>query len=160
MPIEFTLNARRVSAADDQGDMPLLWFIREEQHLKGTKYGCGIGQCGSCTVHMNGAAVRSCLITVAQAQGATITTIEGLAPAEDKLHPVQEAWIVLDVPQCGYCQAGQIMAAAALLEQIPNPTDEDIERSMTNICRCGSYVRIRKAVKQAASALAKARSPA
>lgn len=160
MPIEFTLNARRVSAADDQGDMPLLWFIREEQHLKGTKYGCGIGQCGSCTVHMNGAAVRSCLITVAQAQGATITTIEGLAPAEDKLHPVQEAWIALDVPQCGYCQAGQIMAAAALLEQIPNPTDEDIERSMTNICRCGSYVRIRKAVKQAASALAKARSPA
>ena len=160
MPIEFTLNARRVSAADDQGDMPLLWFIREEQHLKGTKYGCGIGQCGSCTVHMNGAAVRSCLITVAQAQGATITTIEGLAPAEDKLHPVQEAWIVLDVPQCGYCQAGQIMAAAALLEQIPNPTDENIERSMTNICHCGSYVRIRKAVKQAASALAKARSPA
>jgi len=160
MPIEFTLNARRVSAADDQGDMPLLWFIREEQHLKGTKYGCGIGQCGSCTVHMNGAAVRSCLITVAQAQGATITTIEGLAPAEDKLHPVQEAWIALDVPQCGYCQAGQIMAAAALLQHNPNPTDEDIERGMTNICRCGSYVRIRKAVKQAASALARTRSSA
>jgi isoquinoline 1-oxidoreductase alpha subunit len=153
MTIELTINGRAVSAADEHGDMPLLWFLREELKLKGTKFGCGIGQCGACTVHANGSAVRSCLMTVAQARNLAITTIEGLAPDDDHLHPVQQAWIEIDVPQCGYCQTGQIMAAAALLSQKPNPTDDDIAQGMTNICRCGSYVRIRKAVKRAAAML-------
>lgn len=150
MPIEFTLNNQPVSVPDEQGDMPILWFLREERRLVGTKYGCGIGQCGACTVHVDGSAVRSCLLTLAQADGRAITTIEGLAQDDDHLHPVQEAWVDIDVPQCGYCQTGQIMAAAALIERNPNPTDEEIEQGMTNICRCGSYVRIRKAVKAAA----------
>jgi isoquinoline 1-oxidoreductase subunit alpha len=153
MPTRFTLNGQQISAPDDRRNMPLLWFIREQRGLKGTKYGCGIGQCGACTVHLNGAAVRSCLLKLEQVAQATITTIEGLAPHEEQLHPVQQAWIAIDVPQCGYCQAGQIMAAAALLAQNPNPSDRDIERGMTNICRCGSYVRIRKAVKEAAKAI-------
>jgi isoquinoline 1-oxidoreductase alpha subunit len=153
MPIHFTLNGQQISAPDQRGNMPLLWFIREQRALKGTKYGCGVGQCGACTVHLNGAAVRSCLLKLEQVSQATITTIEGLAGHEEQLHPVQQAWIAIDVPQCGYCQAGQIMAAAALLAQNPNPSDRDIEQSMTNICRCGSYVRIRKAVKEAAKAV-------
>jgi isoquinoline 1-oxidoreductase subunit alpha len=152
MPIHFTLNGERISAPDQRANMPLLWFIREQRGLKGTKYGCGVGQCGACTVHLNGAAVRSCLLKLEQLSQATITTIEGLAPHEQRLHPVQQAWMAIDVPQCGYCQAGQIMAAAALLAQNPNPSDRDIEQSMTNICRCGAYVRIRKAVKEAAKA--------
>lgn len=153
MPIHFILNGQRVSAPDDRSSMPLLWFIREQRGLKGTKYGCGVGQCGACTVHFNGAAVRSCMLKLEHVQQAMITTIEGLAPHEEQLHPVQQAWITSDVPQCGYCQAGQIMAAAALLAHNPNPSDRDIEQGMTNICRCGSYVRIRKAVKDAAKAI-------
>jgi isoquinoline 1-oxidoreductase alpha subunit len=151
MPIEFTLNRRPVAAADEQGDMPLLWFLREEQRLKGTKYGCGIGQCGACTVLLGGSAVRSCVMTVADARGADVTTIEGLAPDAQHLHPVQRAWMEVDVPQCGYCQSGQILAAVALLSRTPDPTDADIDGAMTNICRCGTYVRIRKAVKAAAA---------
>lgn len=151
MPIEFTLNRRSISASDDEADMPLLWFLREEQRLKGTKFGCGVGQCGACTVLVGGNAVRSCVMTVAEARGAEITTIEGLAADEQHLHPVQRAWIDADVPQCGYCQSGQILAAVALLSRTPNPTDADIDGAMTNICRCGTYVRIRKAVKAAAA---------
>lgn len=155
MSTTFTLNDKKVTATQQQADMPLLWFLREELSLKGTKYGCGIGQCGACTVHYNGQAMRSCSITVSQAQGANIKTIEGLALGDDKLHPVQEAWMEVDVPQCGYCQSGQIMAASAMLNNIPNPTDEEINQHMTNICRCGTYVRIRKAIHIAADNLAK-----
>ena len=150
MPIEFTLNRQPVAAPDDKADMPLLWFLREDLRLKGTKFGCGIGQCGACTVLANGNAVRSCVMRVADAKGMTLTTIEGLASNERDLHPVQQAWIEIDVPQCGYCQSGQILAAVALLDRTPNPSDADIDAAMMNICRCGTYVRIRKAVKAAA----------
>jgi isoquinoline 1-oxidoreductase alpha subunit len=150
MAITFILNGKAISADDDQADMPLLWYIREDAGLKGTKFGCGIGQCGACTVHLNGEAMRSCSLPLSQAQGTIITTIEGLAANSDKLHPVQLAWMDIDVPQCGYCQSGQIMAAAAMLSKIPVPSDEDIDQQMNNICRCGTYVRIRKAIKQAA----------
>ncbi|GAA0375483.1 (2Fe-2S)-binding protein [Bowmanella denitrificans] len=155
MTIQFTLNQQTVEVAERDKDMPLLWYLREQQGLKGTKFGCGIGQCGACTVHYNGMAMRSCSITLGQAQGADILTIEGLAPSEDKLHPVQEAWMEIDVPQCGYCQAGQIMAAAAMFKQHPNPSEAQIEQAMTNICRCGTYVRIRKAIALTADKLAK-----
>lgn len=129
--------------------MPLLWVIRELANLPGTKYGCGIAQCGACTVHLNGNPVRSCSIPVSSAAKQSITTIEGLSP--DNSHPVQKAWIAEQVPQCGYCQSGQIMAAAALLKRNPNPTDADIDAAMNgHICRCGTYVRIRKAIKSAA----------
>lgn len=150
MPIEFTLNRQPVAAPDDKADMPLLWFLREDLRLKGTKFGCGIGQCGACTVLANGSAVRSCMMRLADAKSLSIVTIEGLARDERNLHPVQEAWIETDVPQCGYCQGGQILSAVALLERTPNPSDADIDAAMTNLCRCGSYVRIRKAVKAAA----------
>lgn len=155
MTIQFTLNNQPISVEDDLAPMPLLWFIRENANLKGTKFGCGIGQCGACTIHLNGQAMRSCSMTIAQAQGSKITTIEGLANEDDSLHPVQQAWVDVDVPQCGYCQAGQIMAAAAMLKNTPNPSDEDINQQMTNICRCGTYVRIRKAIHIAADNLAK-----
>jgi isoquinoline 1-oxidoreductase alpha subunit len=129
---------------------PLLWVLRDTLGLVGTKYGCGVAQCGACTVHLNGSPVRSCSIPVSAAAGQPITTIEGLAQGE-KLHPLQAAWIEHDVPQCGYCQAGQIMSAAALLKQKPNPTDADIDAAMNgNICRCGTYPRIRKAIHAAA----------
>lgn len=129
--------------------MPLLWVIRELANLPGTKYGCGIAQCGACTVHLNGNPVRSCSIPVSSAAKQSITTIEGLSP--DNSHPVQKAWIAEQVPQCGYCQSGQIMAAAALLKRNPNPNDTDIDAAMNgHICRCGTYVRIRKAIKTAA----------
>ncbi|WP_242205759.1 (2Fe-2S)-binding protein [Aestuariivivens insulae] len=129
-------------------DTPLLWILRDHLDLLGTKYGCGIGQCGACTVHVNGNAVRSCLLQVSQAEGMKITTIEGLS--EDADHPVQKAWLEHDVYQCGYCQSGQIMSAAALLENNPNPSDEDIDAAMNgNICRCGTYVRIKQAIKTA-----------
>ena len=130
-------------------DTPLLWVLRDEVDLLGTKYGCGVGQCGTCTVHVNGTAIRSCMIQVSQLQGMEIVTIEGLSENGD--HPVQKAWLEHDVPQCGYCQTGQIMTAAALLKNIPNPTDEDIDAAMDgNLCRCGTYVRIKQAIKTAA----------
>jgi len=135
--------------------MPLLWVIRELAGLHGTKYGCGMAQCGACTVHLNGNPVRSCTLPVSAAAKQSITTIEGLSA--DNSHPVQKAWLAEQVPQCGYCQSGQIMAAAALLKRTPNPTDADIDAAMqANICRCGTYVRIRKAIKTAAGIMANA----
>ena len=129
-------------------DTPLLWVLRDNIDLVGTKYGCGIGQCGACTIHVDGNAMRSCLLQVSQAEGMNITTIEGLS--EDGDHPVQKAWLEHDVPQCGYCQVGQIMTAAALLENNSNPSDKDIDVAMQgNICRCGTYTRIKKAIKTA-----------
>ena len=147
MPIKFTLNGRP-QTVDVPPDTPLLWVIRDVLDLKGTKYGCGIGQCGACTVHMGGIATRSCLVQASAAAGKQITTLEGLST--DGTHPVQVAWQAIDVPQCGYCQAGQMMAAAALLSRNPRPTDRDIDQAMTNICRCGTYLRIRQAVHRAA----------
>lgn len=140
---------------DVDPDMPLLWVIREQLKLTGTKFGCGIAQCGACTVHVDGTPVRSCSYPVALAEGAEITTIEAIAPAEGKLHAVQQAWIGHQVPQCGYCQSGQIMSAVALLRDVPDPTDDDIDSAMRgNICRCGAYGRIRDAIKSAAKATA------
>jgi isoquinoline 1-oxidoreductase alpha subunit len=152
----YTLNVNgKATTVDVPADMPLLWAIRDVLNLKGTKFGCGIGQCGACTVHLRGRAVRSCQTTVAQAAGATITTIEGLSA--DGSHPLQRAWQEIDVPQCGYCQAGQIMSAAALLESKPKPTDAEITTAMNgNICRCGTYTRIREAIHRAASLPARA----
>ena len=135
---------------DAPDDMPLLWALRDIVGLTGTKFGCGIAQCGACTVHINGEAMRSCSVPVSTAAGKDITTIEGLAGPNGKLHPVQAAWLAEDVPQCGYCQSGQIMAAAALLKEKPQPTDADID-GITNICRCGTYVRIRRAIHRAAT---------
>lgn len=151
--ISFRINDESVTF-DGTEDTPLLWVIRDHLGLKGTKFGCGIGQCGACTVHIDGQARKSCTTTVSRVAGRGVTTIEGLAPGEDKLHPVQQAWLEEDVPQCGYCQTGQIMAAADLLQQIPRPSDSDIAREMTNICRCGTYVRIRKAIHRAADLIA------
>jgi isoquinoline 1-oxidoreductase alpha subunit len=136
---------------DVEPDTPLLWALRENAGLTGTKYGCGIAQCGACTVHIDGAAVRSCSLPVSAAAGKQVTTIEGLA-ADGSLHPVQKAWLDHDVPQCGYCQTGMIMAAAALLKENPRPTDADIDATITNICRCGTYVQVRAAIHAAASA--------
>ena len=133
---------------DGDSDMPLLWYLRDVAGLTGTKFGCGAGLCGACTVHRNGAPIRSCSTAMKALDGAEITTIEGVAP----MHPVQRAWIEEDVPQCGYCQSGQIMAAAALLAKNPHPTDADIDATMTNICRCGTYQRIRAAIHRAAGA--------
>jgi isoquinoline 1-oxidoreductase alpha subunit len=133
----------------DDPDMPLLWFLRDVLGLHGTKFGCGMAQCGACTVHVDGAAVRSCITPVSSVAGAEVTTIEGLSAAGD--HPLQLAWRALRVPQCGYCQSGQIMSAAALLRRTPQPSDEQIDRAMTgNICRCGTYPRIRAAIRRAA----------
>jgi isoquinoline 1-oxidoreductase alpha subunit len=135
---------------DVSADTPLLWVLRDHLDLVGTKYGCGIAQCGACTIHLDGNAVRSCSLTAAQAEGKSITTIEGLS--EDGSHPVQQAWEEVDVPQCGYCQAGQIMAASAFLEKNPNPSEAEIKEAMNgNICRCASYTRIYRAVELAAS---------
>ena len=147
--ISFTINSRKVSF-DGETDTPLLWVIRDHLKLTGTKFGCGNGQCGACTVHINGKARRACVTRVSAVAGRDITTIEGLAAADDRLHPVQQAWIEHDVPQCGYCQAGQIMAVAGFLERFPRPTDADIDKNITNLCRCGTYVRIRKAIHRAA----------
>jgi isoquinoline 1-oxidoreductase alpha subunit len=134
---------------DADPDMPLLWVIRDLLGLTGTKYGCGEALCGACTVHLDGAAVRACVTPVRRAEGKPVTTIEGLSAGGD--HPLQKAWVELGVPQCGFCQAGQIMSAAALLAEKPRPTDEDIARSLAgNLCRCGTYVRIRAAIKRAA----------
>lgn len=147
--MSFKINSEEVSFEGDPGT-PLLWVIRDHLKLQGTKFGCGIGQCGACTVHVDGKAQRSCVIPVASIEGRSIKTIEGLAPSDGELHPVQQAWLEHDVPQCGYCQAGQIMAAVDFLERFPDPSDADIDNNITNICRCGTYVRIRKAIHRAA----------
>jgi aerobic-type carbon monoxide dehydrogenase small subunit (CoxS/CutS family) len=146
-PIEFTVNGRRQSV-DVAPDTPVLWVLRDTLGLTGTKFGCGIAQCGSCTILLDGAATRSCAVPVSAIAGKRVTTIEGLS--RDRSHPVQQAWIAEDVPQCGYCQSGQILAAVALLEATPRPTDADIDAAMTNICRCGTYQRIRAAIHRAA----------
>ena len=148
MIVELRVNGRAVTV-DVPSDMPLLWVLRDFLDLPGTKYGCGIAQCGACTVHVNGVPTRSCSTPATAAQGTEVTTIEGLSP--DGSHPLQLAWQELDVPQCGYCQAGQIMSAAALLERSPAPTDAEIDAAMAgNICRCATYQRIRAAIHQAA----------
>jgi isoquinoline 1-oxidoreductase alpha subunit len=143
-----TINGKTVDVDVDPGT-PLLWAIREQVGLTGTKYGCGIAQCGACTVHIDGRAVRSCVMPVEAAQGKKITTIEGLA-VDGKLSRVQQAWLEHDVPQCGYCQSGMIMAVAALLKEKPHPTDADIDAAITNICRCGTYQQVREAIHAAA----------
>ena len=145
-----TINGKTFTL-DVEPDTPLLWAIRENAGLTGTKYGCGIAQCGACTVHIEGVATRSCGVSVSEAEGKKITTIEGLASA-DSLHKVQEAWIAQDVPQCGYCQSGMIMAVAALLNEKPKPTDADIDEAITNICRCGTFQQVREAIHTIASA--------
>jgi len=129
---------------DVEGDTPLLWVLREEIGLTGTKFGCGIAACGACTVHVNGEAMRSCSVQISSVEGAEITTIEGLSP--DSMHPVQQAWLTEQVPQCGYCQSGVIMAVAAFLAEHPRPTDEEIDAGITNICRCGTFARVRRAI--------------
>jgi isoquinoline 1-oxidoreductase subunit alpha len=145
--ISLTINGKAYSL-DVEAETPLLWVIRDELGMTGTKFGCGIAQCGACTVHVDGEAMRSCSVQVGDVANKAITTIEGLSP--DARHPVQQAWLAEDVPQCGYCQSGQIMAAAAFLKQYPKPTDADIDANLTNICRCGTYVRIRRAIHRAA----------
>ncbi len=147
--ISFKVNSKPASFEGDR-NTPLLWVLRDHLKLTGAKFGCGIGQCGACTVHIDGHARRSCITPVSAIEGQSITTIEGLASAEGELHPVQKAWLEIDVPQCGYCQAGQIMATADFLKKHPRPSDQDIDRNMTNICRCGTYVRIRTAIHRAA----------
>ena len=146
--INLTVNEKAVSVETDE-EKPLLWFLREDLNLTGTKYGCGIAQCGACTVHLDGSAVRSCVTPVSRAAGKKVVTIEGLS--KDLSHPVQRAWLAEQVAQCGYCQPGQMMSAANLLNKIPNPTDAEIDRAMSgNLCRCGTYLRIRKAIHRAA----------
>jgi isoquinoline 1-oxidoreductase alpha subunit len=139
--------------ADTDPDKPLLWVLREDLGLTGTKFGCGIGACGACTVHLNGEPVRSCSLPLSAAAGADIVTIEGLGASTglpDGAHPVQRAWVDVQVPQCGYCQSGMIMAAAALLQRTPKPTDADIDAAITNLCRCGTYPRVRRAIRRLA----------
>lgn len=148
MPVTFTVNGTP-RTVDVPADMPLLWVLRDVLDLKGTKFGCGLGQCGACTVHLNGNPVRSCQLPSAAVQGAKVTTIEGLSP--DGSHPLQKAWTELDVPQCGYCQAGQLMTASALLAKTPRPTDAQIDAAMNgNLCRCATYTRIREGIHRAA----------
>ncbi|MEJ6403257.1 (2Fe-2S)-binding protein [Yoonia sp. 2307UL14-13] len=148
--MQLTINGQQHSV-DVEDDMPLLWVLRDELGMKEVKYGCGIAQCGACTVHMDGSAVRSCQVTAASADGADITTINGLG-SPDAMHALQEAWVEHQVAQCGYCQSGQIMQAADLLVSTPDPTDEDIDAVMSgNLCRCGTYPRIRAAIKTAAT---------
>ena len=146
--MKLTVNGKEVTVAAEPST-PLLWVLRDHLGLTGTKYGCGMAQCGACTVHLDGDAVRSCVTPLSRAEGKRVTTIEGLSP--DLSHPLQQAWIEIDVPQCGYCQSGQIMAAAVLLAANPKPTDKDIDEGMAgNICRCGTYPRIRRAIHRAA----------
>ncbi len=153
MKIDLKVNGE-VHSVDTEPDTPLLWAIRELVGLTGTKFGCGVGMCGACTVHLGGVAIRSCILPVAGAIGQEVTTIEGLD------HPVQDAWIAEQVPQCGYCQSGQLMAAAALLGRNPRPTDADIDSGMTNLCRCATYERIRKGIHRAAAELPEPEPPA
>jgi isoquinoline 1-oxidoreductase subunit alpha len=148
--VKLTVNGK-LHEVDVDPDTPLLWVIREWIGMTGTKYGCGIAQCGACTVHVDGVATRSCSLPVSAAAGTQIITIEGLAQ-EGKLHRVQQAWLDLDVPQCGYCQSGMIMAVAALLKEKPKPTDADIDKTITNICRCGTFQQVRAAIHAAANA--------
>ena len=158
MPYTFRVNGKPTTV-DVPADMPLLWVLRDQLDLKGAKFGCGIGQCGACTVHRNGVPIRSCSFPVSAVQGASITTIEGLSP--NASHPLQRAWQELDVPQCGYCQSGQIMSAAALLAKTPKPSDADIDAAMSgNLCRCATYVRIRQAIHAAAGSMASQLTPA
>jgi isoquinoline 1-oxidoreductase subunit alpha len=157
MPFKLIVNGQNTTV-EVSADMPLLWVIRDVLNLRGTKYGCGMGLCGACTVHLGGRAVRSCTTPVSAAANMPITTLEGLSP--DGSHPLQLAWQDIDVPQCGYCQAGQIMSAAALLAKTPKPTDEDIDSAMNgNICRCGTYLRIREAIHKAAAMPASTAAP-
>ena len=144
MAVTITINGEQRSV-DVEPDTPLLWVLRDTLGLTGTKFGCGIAECGACTVHVDGRAVRSCVLPVSRVDGASVTTIEGLAPASGH-HPVQQAWIDQQVPQCGYCQSGMIMAVSAMLAETPNPTDADIDARITNICRCGTFVRVRRAI--------------
>ena len=146
--VRLNVNGRE-QQVDVDGDTPLLWVLRDTLGLTGTKYGCGIAQCGACTVHIEGDAVRSCSVSAASVEGQKIVTIEGLSP--DGSHPIQKAWLEVEVPQCGYCQIGMIMAAAALLKDKPKPTDAEIDKAITNICRCGTYTRIREAIHVAAA---------
>ena len=148
--LRLTINGR-TEEVDIDPDTPLLWVLRDTLGLTGTKFGCGIAQCGACTVHVDGVATRSCSVPVSAVEGNKIVTIEGLSN-NGSLHPVQRAWIVHDVPQCGYCQSGMIMAVAALLKENPQPSDADIDAAITNICRCGTYARIRSAIHTAAQA--------
>jgi len=154
MAIDFTLNLSPVRYDGDSA-MPLLWYLRDHARLTGTKFGCGIGYCGACTVHLDGAATRSCVVPMSAVGGRRVTTIEGLA-SDGRLHPVQQAWIEEDVAQCGYCQAGQIMAAVDLITRTPAPSDADIA-TLTNLCRCGTYPRIRRAIRRAAAQLNRTR---
>lgn len=147
--IRFTVNDTP-QELDLEPEMPLLWVLREELGLRGTKFGCGLGVCGACTIHVNGRAVRSCVTPVKAAEGATLTTIEGLGTREAP-HAIQEAWVEHQVPQCGYCQCGMQMSVAALLESVPNPSDQDITDAISNVCRCGCYERIREAIHAAAA---------
>ena len=151
MPISLTVNGRSHDL-DIDPETPLLWALRDAIGLTGTKYGCGIGQCGACTVHVDGQAQRSCQLAVKDVGGKPVLTIEGLSA--DSTHPVQKAWVALDVPQCGYCVSGMIMAVVALLKEKPKPADRDIDQAITNICRCGSYPRIRAAIQEAAKSAA------
>jgi isoquinoline 1-oxidoreductase alpha subunit len=148
--INLTVNSKKYEV-DVDPSTPVLWVLRDHLNLIGTKFGCGVGSCGACTIHLNGRALKSCQLPVSAVGGQSITTIEGIVAENTDLHPVQKAWLELDVAQCGYCQTGQIMAAVALLKTKPNPTDEDIDAAMTgNICRCGTYLRIKAAIHQAA----------
>ncbi len=156
MVIHFTLNGKP-QTVDVNPSMPLLWVLRDTLNMTGTKFGCGMALCGCCTVHINGEATRSCVMPISAVGGKKITTIEGLSAEHS--HPVQQAWIEMDVPQCGYCQSGQIMAAAGLLGKKPQPTDDDIDEAMQNICRCGTYPNIRKAIHRAAELQASALAP-
>jgi len=155
MAIHIKVNNAMHSIDEVHADTPLLWYLRDELKLTGTKFGCGGGHCGACTVHVDGEQMRSCSVKVKNVSGRNITTIEGLSETPDKLHPVQQAWLEVDVPQCGYCQAGQIMAASSLLAKNAAPSEDDIKHNMTNICRCGTYPRIKKAINLAAEYLAK-----
>jgi len=146
--IRFSVNGRP-QELDVEPEMPLLWVLRDELDIKGPKYGCGIGECGACTVHVNGEPTRSCTLPISTLAGKRVVTIEGLAQG-GRLHPVQQAWIEQQVPQCGYCQSGQILAAVALLRKHPQPSDRQIDEAMTNLCRCGTYVRVRSAIHAAA----------